>query len=169
MRRFRLLCCRRGVLGRHLSNGIGDVGGINWPIAACLLVVFLIVYFSLWKGIKSSGKVNKSSLLHFFFCTAAVNGAAVMAVRWLLWWFISAWLLSIVCYRLTCCVLSETSVSFYLFDQHYACWLDSCKGNTKASQNNNVWLLTFFGIQSSSEVNKSSFLYFFFCTYSVCE
>lgn len=39
------------------SGGIFDVGSINWEIALCLLAVYLICYFSLWKGIKMSGKV----------------------------------------------------------------------------------------------------------------
>ncbi|XP_048746664.2 sodium-dependent dopamine transporter-like isoform X1 [Ostrea edulis] len=39
------------------SGGIFDVGSINWEIALCLLAVYIICYFSLWKGIKMSGKV----------------------------------------------------------------------------------------------------------------
>ncbi|XP_002736305.1 sodium-dependent noradrenaline transporter-like, partial [Saccoglossus kowalevskii] len=47
----------RGVLEKHLSNGIDDIGSVKWQLALCLLAVFTILYFALWKGVKSSGKV----------------------------------------------------------------------------------------------------------------
>lgn len=43
----------------HISKGIEYPGDIRWPLAACLLLAWLIVYASLAKGIKSSGKVRK--------------------------------------------------------------------------------------------------------------
>lgn len=46
----------RHVLGENKARGIEDIGNIRWPIALCLMGVFVLVYFSLWKGIKSSGK-----------------------------------------------------------------------------------------------------------------
>ncbi|KAK3921037.1 Sodium- and chloride-dependent GABA transporter 2 [Frankliniella fusca] len=45
----------RKVLG--LSSGIDDPGGLQWELALSLLVVWVLVYFCVWKGIKSSGKV----------------------------------------------------------------------------------------------------------------
>jgi len=47
----------RYILEMHMSSGIDDLGYIKWDMAACLLVVYLICYFSLWKGISTSGKV----------------------------------------------------------------------------------------------------------------
>ncbi|KAJ8312840.1 LOW QUALITY PROTEIN: hypothetical protein KUTeg_010213 [Tegillarca granosa] len=47
----------RGFLGLHESSGIFDVGYPQWQIVLCLLGVYLICYFSLWKGISTSGKV----------------------------------------------------------------------------------------------------------------
>ncbi|KAL5016175.1 hypothetical protein ScPMuIL_005764 [Solemya velum] len=44
------------VLGLDNANGIGDVGGIKWSLTICLSGVFVIVYFAMWKGVKSSGK-----------------------------------------------------------------------------------------------------------------
>ncbi|CAF1589836.1 unnamed protein product [Adineta ricciae] len=38
------------------ANSFNDLGKIKWELAACLFVVFIFVYFALWKGIKSSGK-----------------------------------------------------------------------------------------------------------------
>jgi solute carrier family 6 dopamine transporter-like protein 3 len=47
----------RFILEIHYSAGIHDLGIIKWEMAACLLIVYLICYFSLWKGISTSGKV----------------------------------------------------------------------------------------------------------------
>lgn len=47
----------RGVLQLHRSRGIQDLGTPRWELSLCLLVVVFILYFSLWKGVKSSGKV----------------------------------------------------------------------------------------------------------------
>ena len=49
---------RLSVLEIHKSSGLDDIGSIRWSIAMCLLTVFVVVYFSLWRGIKSSGKVS---------------------------------------------------------------------------------------------------------------
>ena len=51
------LIFRRNVLEIYRSTGIENVGTVKWSIALCLMAVFFMVYFSLWKGIKSSGKV----------------------------------------------------------------------------------------------------------------
>lgn len=48
---------QRGLLELNQSKGIDDLGTIKWDIALCLLAVYLICYFSLWKGISTSGKV----------------------------------------------------------------------------------------------------------------
>lgn len=49
---------RRRVLS--LSGGIEEVGKINWEILLCLIAVWIICYFCIWKGIKSTGKVCKN-------------------------------------------------------------------------------------------------------------
>ncbi|XP_069382828.1 sodium- and chloride-dependent glycine transporter 2 isoform X1 [Paralichthys olivaceus] len=41
----------------HISQGIEFPGDIRWPLAGCLFLAWIIVYASLAKGIKSSGKV----------------------------------------------------------------------------------------------------------------
>lgn len=40
-----------------ISNGIDEPGSIKWDLALCLLLAWIVVYFCIWKGIKSSGKV----------------------------------------------------------------------------------------------------------------
>lgn len=47
----------RAILELHRSEGLHDLGAIKWDIALCLLAVYIICYFSLWKGISTSGKV----------------------------------------------------------------------------------------------------------------
>uniref|UniRef100_A0A7N8WSV6 Transporter n=1 Tax=Mastacembelus armatus TaxID=205130 RepID=A0A7N8WSV6_9TELE len=47
----------RGVLHLHESKGIQDLGLPRWDLTLCLVVVVFVLYFSLWKGVKSSGKV----------------------------------------------------------------------------------------------------------------
>lgn len=56
-------CCllsphRRGVLHLHESSGIHDIGLPQWQLLLCLMVVIVVLYFSLWKGVKTSGKVT---------------------------------------------------------------------------------------------------------------
>nr|QRN45426.1 sodium- and chloride-dependent GABA transporter ine [Carausius morosus] len=41
----------------HVSDGIDNLGVIRWELAACLIVAWILVYFSMWKSVKSSGKV----------------------------------------------------------------------------------------------------------------
>ncbi|XP_036593338.1 sodium- and chloride-dependent taurine transporter [Trichosurus vulpecula] len=40
-----------------LSKGIDQVGSLKWDLALCLLLVWTICFFCIWKGIKSTGKV----------------------------------------------------------------------------------------------------------------
>ena len=46
------------MLQLHLSKGIENLGGIRWQLVLCTLLTFICLYFSLWKGVKSSGKVS---------------------------------------------------------------------------------------------------------------
>ncbi|KAG9273348.1 sodium- and chloride-dependent GABA transporter 2-like [Astyanax mexicanus] len=40
-----------------ISGGIEELGKVNWEVLLCLIAVWIICYFCMWKGIKSSGKV----------------------------------------------------------------------------------------------------------------
>lgn len=53
---------RRNVLELHESEGLRNVGGVRWQLMLCLFLIFTIVYFSLWKGVKTSGKVPRNSV-----------------------------------------------------------------------------------------------------------
>ncbi|XP_067110891.1 sodium- and chloride-dependent GABA transporter 2-like [Osmerus mordax] len=41
----------------RLSPGIDHMGSLNWDLALCLLVAWVMCYFCIWKGVKSTGKV----------------------------------------------------------------------------------------------------------------
>lgn len=52
----------RQVLQVHLSPGLHQLGPVSWQLTLCLLFIFTIVYFSIWKGVKTSGKVTEGTL-----------------------------------------------------------------------------------------------------------
>ncbi|KAG7241026.1 hypothetical protein INR49_026056 [Caranx melampygus] len=41
----------------QLSSNLDELGPINWKLALCLAFIWLICYFCVWKGVKSTGKV----------------------------------------------------------------------------------------------------------------
>ncbi|XP_075875950.1 sodium- and chloride-dependent GABA transporter 3-like [Nelusetta ayraudi] len=45
----------RRMLG--MSMGIEELGTVRWDLALCLLACWVFCYFSIWKGVRSSGKV----------------------------------------------------------------------------------------------------------------
>lgn len=40
----------------QITDGIDHVGGLQWELVACLAIVWIICFFCIWKGIKSTGK-----------------------------------------------------------------------------------------------------------------
>lgn len=62
------LFCSEYVLRK--SDGLHDLGPFNnWQLLLCLTVSWIIVYFCIFKGVKSSGKAsheNCNNTLHIF-------------------------------------------------------------------------------------------------------
>lgn len=40
-----------------ISGGIEEIGSIRWEVLLCLIVMWIVCYFCVWKGVKSTGKV----------------------------------------------------------------------------------------------------------------
>ena len=57
---FFLAVSRRHILQIHRSKGLQDLGGISWQLALCIMLIFTVIYFSIWKGVKTSGKVRRT-------------------------------------------------------------------------------------------------------------
>lgn len=51
-----LSLCRNKVL--NISSGLDEPGEFNWELILCLMAVWVMVYFCVWKGVKSTGKVT---------------------------------------------------------------------------------------------------------------
>ncbi|XP_019748830.1 sodium- and chloride-dependent GABA transporter 2 [Hippocampus comes] len=41
----------------RISSGIDHIGSLNWDLVICLAIAWIICYFCIWKGVKSTGKV----------------------------------------------------------------------------------------------------------------
>uniref|UniRef100_A0A1A8SMT0 Transporter n=1 Tax=Nothobranchius rachovii TaxID=451742 RepID=A0A1A8SMT0_9TELE len=41
----------------RISPGIDQMGSLNWDLSLCLLIAWVMCYFCIWKGVKSTGKV----------------------------------------------------------------------------------------------------------------
>ncbi|KAJ1522238.1 hypothetical protein ONE63_002545 [Megalurothrips usitatus] len=49
------LPCSQKVLS--ISTGLDDPGAMRWELVACLLVAWVLVYFAVWKSVRSSGRM----------------------------------------------------------------------------------------------------------------
>uniref|UniRef100_A0A2K5SJ64 Transporter n=1 Tax=Cebus imitator TaxID=2715852 RepID=A0A2K5SJ64_CEBIM len=67
----------RGVLHLHESSGIHDIGLPQWQLLLCLMIVVVVLYFSLWKGVKTSGKVWIDAATQIFFSLGAGFGVLI--------------------------------------------------------------------------------------------
>ncbi|XP_042347246.1 sodium- and chloride-dependent creatine transporter 1-like [Plectropomus leopardus] len=41
----------------NISSGLEETGQFNWEVMLCLMAVWVMVYFCVWKGVKSTGKI----------------------------------------------------------------------------------------------------------------
>lgn len=73
--------CRNNML--QLSSGIEQAGSMNWKLAFCLLFAWVMVYFCIWKGIRTTGKVCHISKCCFDKRQAHLNRAESSFVKFL--------------------------------------------------------------------------------------
>ena len=43
----------------RLTDGLDEPGTVNWDLALCLLLGWIICYLCVWKGVKSTGRVRQ--------------------------------------------------------------------------------------------------------------
>jgi len=41
-----------------ITDGIHEIGGLQWELFGCLVLGWILVYFIIWKGLHQSGKVR---------------------------------------------------------------------------------------------------------------
>ncbi|CAH8681896.1 unnamed protein product [Schistosoma haematobium] len=73
-----------------ISDGIHDIGTVQWDLALCLLLTWVIIYLCIWKGIKTSAKIMYvTALLPYVFMitllirTALLDGASNGLIHYL--------------------------------------------------------------------------------------
>ena len=114
----------------RVSGGLGEPGQVNWDLALCLLLAWIVCYLCVCKGVKSSGKVivlflfklliNQMGLrLLIFVCRLLSSlpvclGSAAICLKICLYIVRLSVCLS-VCQSISLLVCQSVSLSFSLF------------------------------------------------------
>uniref|UniRef100_A0A8C1UX53 Transporter n=1 Tax=Cyprinus carpio TaxID=7962 RepID=A0A8C1UX53_CYPCA len=51
----------------RISSGIEEIGTLHWDLVLCLLLAWVLCYFCIWKGVKSTGKYITAVMVFFWF------------------------------------------------------------------------------------------------------
>uniref|UniRef100_A0A8P4KP69 Transporter n=1 Tax=Dicentrarchus labrax TaxID=13489 RepID=A0A8P4KP69_DICLA len=65
----------------NVTGSVHDLGSIQWELALCLLLSWIICYFCVWKGVKSTGKDFFMLYVVYFMATFPYVMLAVLLVR----------------------------------------------------------------------------------------
>lgn len=65
------------------TDGIQDLGGMNWPLVLCLAIAWFMVYLALFKGIKFTGKITYFTALfpYLIFLTLLIWGCLLPGAK----------------------------------------------------------------------------------------
>uniref|UniRef100_A0AAX7TCZ5 Transporter n=1 Tax=Astatotilapia calliptera TaxID=8154 RepID=A0AAX7TCZ5_ASTCA len=61
----------------NITGNINELGNIRWELALCLLLSWIICYFCVWKGVKSTGKVWMDAGTQIFYSYAICIGCLI--------------------------------------------------------------------------------------------
>ncbi|VDP77761.1 unnamed protein product [Echinostoma caproni] len=80
----------RVVLSMQHSTGLNDLGPMRWPIVGCTVMTFIILYASMRRGVKSSGKVVYVTALcpYVLLSVLLFNGITLQGSKQGIWYFI---------------------------------------------------------------------------------
>ncbi|KAM4588384.1 sodium- and chloride-dependent GABA transporter 2-like [Odontesthes bonariensis] len=56
----------------NISTGIENLGNVRWDLSLCLLLSWIICYFCVWKGVRSTGKATYFTATFPFVCLAVL-------------------------------------------------------------------------------------------------
>ena len=110
----------------RVSGGLGEPGQVNWDLALCLLLAWIVCYLCVCKGVKSSGKVivlflfkllihQKGLRLLLFVCWSSSSLPVCLSECCDLSKDLSGHRSSFICQSVNLLVSQSVSLSFSLF------------------------------------------------------